>query len=516
MLGVGHDLYGVTEYDDGVYFGAAMHLVAGQLPYRDFTFVQPPGITIILAPIALISGHADPRDGLAAARILTGVIVGLNALLVVWILRHRSLLGAFLGAMLVAIYPPGVYSHHTILLEPYLTFFCLIAVALAFDGDRLASNRRLIFAGIVLGFAGTVKLFAAAVAIAFFFVLVWKNRDKLRPFVIGALIGFLVPCLPFFLGAPSNFIRDVFTSQLGRAAVVPAPFEVRLSGLTGLTDIASRSTLAIGPHSALPWIAGGILALVCSLGTFVPAIRRHGSPLNWFLLLASVIAFGMACLPRQYYTHYVELSAMLFCVLIGGSVGTLARSIRTWSERSGRNGLVRHSRRLVIVASGVICTLIIAAGSAFVINTQTIFEHPKLLRFGDPARNLDRAIPAGACVVSDATSLLVNANRMNFSKSCPVIVDATGTWLTYEPAHPPQRKGLAPKNPALVALWKRAFSHADYAVFAGVSAFRTPFTPALSQWFNDHFERIPNVRPIAFKRREHPIQNAPSITGVIP
>ena len=46
-------LLGVTEYDDGSYFGSAIRLVQGQLPYRDFVFVQPPGITLLMAVVII-------------------------------------------------------------------------------------------------------------------------------------------------------------------------------------------------------------------------------------------------------------------------------------------------------------------------------------------------------------------------------------------------------------------------------------------------------------------------------
>src|SRR5262252_5729568 len=45
-------LLSVHEYDDGPYFGSAVSLVHGVLPYRDFIFVQPPGITLLMSPAA--------------------------------------------------------------------------------------------------------------------------------------------------------------------------------------------------------------------------------------------------------------------------------------------------------------------------------------------------------------------------------------------------------------------------------------------------------------------------------
>ena len=61
-------LFGVTEYDDGPYFGSAVRLVDGALPYRDFILVQPPGITLLMVPAALagkVAGTAWPCTRIA-------------------------------------------------------------------------------------------------------------------------------------------------------------------------------------------------------------------------------------------------------------------------------------------------------------------------------------------------------------------------------------------------------------------------------------------------------------------
>ncbi|MGH3248333.1 MAG: hypothetical protein ACRDOI_19320, partial [Trebonia sp.] len=41
---------GTVEYDDGVYLGAALRLLHGALPYKDYAFVQPPGIVVVALP----------------------------------------------------------------------------------------------------------------------------------------------------------------------------------------------------------------------------------------------------------------------------------------------------------------------------------------------------------------------------------------------------------------------------------------------------------------------------------
>ena len=53
-------LLSVTEYDDGPYFGSAVRLVNGSIPYRDFLLVQPPGITLLMVPAALLSKLTEP------------------------------------------------------------------------------------------------------------------------------------------------------------------------------------------------------------------------------------------------------------------------------------------------------------------------------------------------------------------------------------------------------------------------------------------------------------------------
>src|SRR5690348_12425228 len=69
-------LLGVTEYDDGPYFGSALRLAAGVLPYRDFFLVQPPGITLLMAPVALVARAIGTAGGLEIARILTTLASG--------------------------------------------------------------------------------------------------------------------------------------------------------------------------------------------------------------------------------------------------------------------------------------------------------------------------------------------------------------------------------------------------------------------------------------------------------
>ena len=56
-------LTGVTEYDDGVYIGGSIRITEGQLPYVNFSTVQPPGIYELMLPVALLAKAITTATG---------------------------------------------------------------------------------------------------------------------------------------------------------------------------------------------------------------------------------------------------------------------------------------------------------------------------------------------------------------------------------------------------------------------------------------------------------------------
>lgn len=77
-------------YDSGVYLASSIHLVSGVMPYRDFSFVQPPGILWILSPVALVSRLYGTHDGFILARVLSAFVTALDARLLTWLVRRRG------------------------------------------------------------------------------------------------------------------------------------------------------------------------------------------------------------------------------------------------------------------------------------------------------------------------------------------------------------------------------------------------------------------------------------------
>ena len=229
-------LLGVTEYDDGSYFGSAVRLVHGMLPYRDFVFVQPPGITLLMTPVALLARVIGTDWGLAVARIATMLAGAAGVALAGLLVRHRGVLAALIACGVVAIYPDSVASAHTLLVEPWLVLFCLAGAVAVFDGDQITgSRRRLIWGGVAFGFAGVVEAWAIIPVLVSCWHSACGGRGGWRFYVGGVAAGFVIPVLPFAALAPRMFYKSVIVAQVGgqgqcrpHAAVVPAAPDERI------------------------------------------------------------------------------------------------------------------------------------------------------------------------------------------------------------------------------------------------------------------------------------------------
>src|SRR5262249_16965705 len=136
-----------------------VRLTYGVVPYRDFALVQPPGITLLMAPAALVAHVTGTAWGLVIGRLLTVFAGAASVALAGLLVRHRGVLAVLVTCALLATCPPRAAASHTVLLEPWVVLFCLAGAVAVFDRDRLTtSTTRLAWGGVALGFAGAVKL----------------------------------------------------------------------------------------------------------------------------------------------------------------------------------------------------------------------------------------------------------------------------------------------------------------------------------------------------------------------
>ncbi len=198
----------VTQYDDGPYFGSAVRLVHGVLPYRDYAFVQPPGITVLMSPAALESYLGGTAWGLVLGRILT-VLAGTAAVVLAGLLvRHRGVLAVLLTGGIMAIYPPAAASARTVLLEPWLVLFCLA-------GARGRVRRRPAdlpdpAAGLGRGgvrFRRARSRRGRSCRCSSSSCCACRELRRAAVFVAGVAAGFLDPILPFVIAAPRLLLR---------------------------------------------------------------------------------------------------------------------------------------------------------------------------------------------------------------------------------------------------------------------------------------------------------------------
>jgi len=483
-------LTGVTEYDDGVYLGGAIRLLQGSLPYHDFAFVQPPGILLLMAPVAVLGKIGATTHAMAAARLLTVLASTACVPLAGSLVRYRGVLVTLVTCGLLAIYPDDIATAHTLILEPWLNLFCLLGVCIAFRRGRLASSRRLLWAGVAIGFAGTVKYWAALPAVLLLAVCLltgngWAGRVRRAGiYTLGVIAGFVVPVLPFFAFAPAAFVRSTLFDQATRSGSY-VPVSLRLAHLTGLIDVLNGGghfSLTAGVHSLLTGSGaaatsnasvGWLPYVVALLGAGVLAIGYlwepgRPSPLEWYVLATAVATVAAVLGYSAFFYHYPAFAAPWLALSAGCAAGALA------SGFAGRPQV----RRALIGCCGA-AVLAVAA-----------FQVSELSGLRATSVYPDRAlIPTGSCVVSDESSLQIAANRFTAARpGCPDVLDGLAQTLVLSSGVSVQ--GGAAGHPDVVAAWQSILSRADYVWLSPNHARRIPWTPELSAWFAANFQPL--------------------------
>ena len=488
---------GTVEYDDGVYLGAALRLLHGALPYKDYAFVQPPGIVVVALPGAALGTLTSQATGLAAARILSVLASTACVPLAGRLVRHRGPVACVVTAGLLAVYPADVLSGRTLLLEPWMNLACLLAANAAFREGRLASPRSLAWAGVAFGCGVAIKFWAAVPAAVLLAacLIARPPAETSRARRAGALIGgtvggFVVLAGPFALADPAGFIRQTLLDQVSRVGSY-TPLSLRLAHLTGLIDVLGRdgkvaapgttthSLFAMGAEAsthtvAVGWpayaaAAVGIIVIACGYWHGI----RERTPLEWFALVTAVLATAAIIGYSAFFYHYPDFPAPWLAITVGAAAASLACLIKGGAPRA------RVARRVLAAALAVVILAI--AG----------IEARELAPAHVPASpaNLSALVPAGSCLVADQVSFAIAANRFAApSPGCPDLVDSLAATLALSDGVSPQ--GGAGHAPKVVAGWEAIFGQAKYVWLSGGAPARIPWTPALQSWFSAHFRLL--------------------------
>jgi alpha-1,2-mannosyltransferase len=406
----GGGLDGHLGYDDGVYFGAAVALVNGVLPYRDFLLLHPPGIAVLLSPFALLGGATDDATGFALARLAFMAIGAINAGLVVLAAGRYGRRAAVLGGLLYAVWFAAVRVERTTDLLGPQTALLLISVLLIWSGGGPLRARRAAAGGIALGLAAAIQVWAVIplVVIAGTIALATDGSARARGratigLLTGAAAGLAAVCLPFFLAAPTAFIRYVLVDQLARPDLDITVVD-RLRALEGFS-IGSAGAHLVGDPAVIAF------AIVATVAVLLVARRVSAARMCCVLLIAQVTYL---LLSPTFYSHYSAWIAPAAAIILGIAA---ARVI-------GSAGRYRPVVRLAQVGYvGIIAALVIG-----------IPRHQGVLL---EQAGLERDLDGARCVSADAPDLLVVTSRLqrDIEDRCQLVIDPTGTSYETDRGH---------------------------------------------------------------------------------
>jgi len=402
------------------------------------------------------------------------------------LVRYRGTVVTLVTCGVLAIYPDDITAAHTLMLEPWMNLFCLLAINAAFRRGHLAYPGRLAWAGLALGFAGVIKFWAIAPAAVLLVICLLDSKDRarrLRAYVPALAAGFIVPVAAFFASAPMTFLRSTITDQAARTGSA-VPVSVRLANLTGVIDIlntrgkislnagahsmfAGGASASISESSQLGWLPiAAAVALVAVVAVGYTWQSRRLSQLEWLSLATTVLAAAAVLLYSAFFYHYADFPAPWLALTLGGAAGMLAGH-PAW--------------RTIIIRAVAVAIVLIAA-------LQIRETFPLRQPSGEA---MAHAIPNGACVVTDEVSLTISADRFaSTPPGCPDIIDALAATLVLSNGVSVQ--GGANRMPAVVAAWQGWLDKADYVWLSPAhgSRRRIPWTPQLSAWFNANFTKV--------------------------
>ncbi|QGQ18488.1 hypothetical protein GC089_03485 [Cellulomonas sp. JZ18] len=179
-LGGAAGLSGYHGYDDGVYYAAAAALVHGDVPYRDFLLLHPPGVALALAPFAALGAGLGDPVGLAAARVAFLLVGVASTVLVVRLAARWGTVAAVVGGVLYAVSAAAAVAERLTLLEPLGTLTLLGGVLLLRRAAEAAPARGralVLLGGAVLGLGVTVKIWNV-VPVAVVLACLWVGRGR--------------------------------------------------------------------------------------------------------------------------------------------------------------------------------------------------------------------------------------------------------------------------------------------------------------------------------------------------
>lgn len=472
-----------ADFDEGVYLAASGLLTHGQVPYRDFALLHPPGVLLLAAPLTgLAPTVLSWSQELLVARVV-GVCVGALDVLLLYLLgaRWRGPLAGLVAAGLYAAYGPAVQTERHLLLEPFVVLFLLLG-AWAWLVPAV-SRRRALAAGALLAAGGLVKLTGGLALLALLGSLPVGHRALGRGRREGAHLGSwalagavglsLLVLLPFVvLAGPRALWRDLVVAQSGRPG----------GDLDGgsIPDVPHRLAQAarLGPAGLYPRPAVVAVVLSAVLAASVWAAVRGERPGRfWSAALAALLVPPL--LAPDWYEQYPVPAGAAACVLLGGA--TSQALARLWERRP--------SAGRVLAAAGALVLLIGIAGAGR-------SSWRERLPGSDTGAQIAERVGPSDCLFADPPDLALAADRLPTSDvSGSTLVDPFGALVLpgLEAGSDERTTTDLLRSDAAQQRFRAALSSCRFVALRREPERSPHMSPATVSWFQQRFHRVPGV-----------------------
>lgn len=382
-----------------MYYAASDAFIHGKWPYQSFLLLHTPASTLFLAPFSFLGSVTYDGWGFMVARLVSTGIGAASAYLVYVLGTRINARTGLIAGFAYAVAWPAIMVENTTMLEPWATFFLLLA-AVIITGPRTQTAWWMATAGALVGAAAATKVWYVAPLLVFGLWLLIPGRRRSRwanagCFCAGVLASWVVLVAPFVAVAPHQFWTQVFATQLQRATN-PITLSHRLAHLLYLAALNPSA------RSAGWWL---ILLCVAVLGLMVLAsVRISRTSTGLLMMLWFWSAFAILLWVKLFYLHYTLFALAPECFLLAVAVDVLVGRLR---ERN-------QSIALTVLGA-------IAVAQIFV-PSDVPLSGPA------PSGSLTAGIGPSDCVSSDSLALLIATNRLSsdYSNNCELPGDVMG------------------------------------------------------------------------------------------
>ena len=458
MLGGGR-VFTLVSNDEWVHVGGAETMLHGLLPYRDFTFLHPPGILLAQVPTALLSRVVGEMAAVNVARVFVVILSSACAAMIVWVCRELGLVAAVVGGLFYAVWISEVIADAGVKLEPFYNAAILAALI---GVNTLARRRTAVWMGVLLGLACTLKVACVVPAGAVVLFIAFARSRRLAAWAAGGgVLAAGLVTVPFAVRAPRAFVEQVLLTHgsrpikdtsirngLGPLGSLPQGVElvgIAILGVGVLGWLLWRARTATGlAATGLLWAVFGVAAM-----TMLAMLPTHYD--YYEAILTGSLAVGAAWLagwavgsiPRRVHPRQVVAAAFAVLLFVGlfRPRPLLWKDVTTWQD-----GLtVSQARQAMPVAGQDVATG--QDGLATSLGQQVV---PR----------------TDGCVFTAGTKLQIATNQLRkaLDRRCFIPVDPGGMQLVEHAGFPlPEARRLG-TLPTVADVLAAGMDHAQYVV----------------------------------------------------